>query len=75
MDKRKTLEEFIRDAKEIHKDKYLYNNTEYINNYTKVIITCPIHGDFKQTCSDHLGGSGCPNCMTSGFNKIKPAIL
>ena len=73
---RSSTEEFIKKANKVHKDLYDYSKTIYGNNASsKVTITCAIHGDFKQTCSDHLGGSGCPNCMTSGFNKNKPAIL
>lgn len=40
-------EEFIKRAKEIHGESYDYSKTKYINSRTKVIITCPIHGDFE----------------------------
>lgn len=63
--KRKTLQEFINKAQEIHNNKYNYNNTNYINSYTKVIITCPIHGDFEQKPASHLQGIGCPKCNAS----------
>lgn len=39
--------DFIRKSNLVHKGKYSYNKVTYINNYTKVIITCPIHGDFE----------------------------
>ena len=65
---RLTTDEFIKSAQEIHGDKYSYEHTIYINNYTPVIITCPIHGDFEQTPSNHLKGwCGCPQC----FNRSK----
>lgn len=33
--------------------------------HTKVVITCPTHGDFKQTPGNHLSKrSGCPKCAT-----------
>lgn len=51
---RSNSEDFIEKAKNIHNDKYDYFKTEYVNNTTKVIITCPIHGDFEQTPSNHL---------------------
>jgi len=53
---------FIVKAKEIHGNKYDYSKVEYINNRTKVIIICPIHGDFEQTPKEHLKGSGCSKC-------------
>ena len=64
-DKIKTLSlnEFIEKAKKIHGDKYDYSKVEYVNNSTKVCIICPKHGEFWQTPSSHLSGSGCKNCF------------
>lgn len=59
---RKTLDIFRAQAIDIHKNKYSYEKSIYINNETKVIITCPEHGDFSQTPSNHLLGKGCPRC-------------
>lgn len=56
------LTEFIKRAREIHGDKYNYNNVKYVNSYTKVEIVCPRHGSFFQTPNDHLMGHGCPDC-------------
>lgn len=53
---------FIPRANIIHDNFYTYLRTDYINSRIKVIITCPIHGDFKQTPDNHLKGSGCPIC-------------
>jgi len=53
---------FIVKANKIHNNKYLYENVNYINNNTKVIITCPLHGDFTQLPTNHLAGQGCPEC-------------
>lgn len=55
---------FIAKAKTIHNDKYIYDKTEYVHSREKVIITCPIHGDFTQTPNSHLNGSGCPKCAS-----------
>ena len=55
-------EDFIRKAREIHGDKYIYNKTIYQRSLDKVIITCPEHGDFEQRPNDHLSGRGCPYC-------------
>jgi ssDNA-binding Zn-finger/Zn-ribbon topoisomerase 1 len=57
-----TLNEFKNRAKDIHNNYYNYDKTSYVNSITPVVITCPIHGDFKQTPSVHLAGHGCPKC-------------
>src|SRR5690348_15811921 len=56
-------EEFIIKCKLRHDDFYLYENTTYINSSTPIIITCPIHGEFKQIASIHLKSHGCKSCM------------
>ena len=53
---------FIERAKKIHDNKYSNEKTIYNGNETKVIITCPEHGDFLQTPHSHLAGGGCPAC-------------
>lgn len=60
--KRKTTEQFIEEANIIHENKYDYSKTIYKTAKTKVIIICPIHGDFEQTPNAHLNGQGCPKC-------------
>ena len=62
MSKRKSNDEFIREAQSIHHNRYDYSKVEYTNNKTKVCIVCPEHGEFWQTPSDHLNGKGCPQC-------------
>lgn len=58
----KTTEQFIEDARKVHGNKYNYDKVKYKNNKTKIIITCPEHGDFLQTPNKHLIGRGCPKC-------------
>lgn len=58
----KTTEQFILDARKVHGDKYDYSKTNYIRSNIRVIITCPIHGDFEQTPNNHLKGTQCPIC-------------
>lgn len=54
---------------------YSYDKVIYLNNYTKVTITCKLHQDFEQTPHNHLKGSGCPKCGTSSeTSKNKRAI-
>lgn len=59
---RKTTEQFIIEAREIHGDKYDYSKVEYILALNKVNIICSIHGIFKQKPSEHLQGYGCSLC-------------
>ena len=72
--KKKTNEEFIREAKEIHKDRYDYSKTCYKDASSKVTIICKIHGDFEQIANEHLKGKNCEKCSYKerGLNATKP---
>lgn len=66
-----TLEHFIARAREVHGNKYSYDNAHYIGSYKPITITCPKHGDFTQRASAHIEGEGCPACKHSqGEHKI-----
>lgn len=66
-DKQKTsIEDFIAKANEIHNNFYKYSKVDYVNNRTKVTITCPIHGDFQQRPEHHITGHGCKKCTMKG---------
>ena len=41
-----------------------FSKANYINCYTKIIIICPIHGEFSQTPNGHLSGNGCRLCKS-----------
>jgi len=66
---KKTTEQFIKEANLIHNYFYNYDKVNYINNRTKVIITCPIHGDFEQIPYKHLQGNGCKLCAIENMKK------
>lgn len=66
---RKDTEYFIKEAKLIHGNAFIYDKTKYEKALKPVIITCPEHGDFKQTPNDHLNGRGCPLCKESHLEK------
>ena len=68
---KKSLEQFIEDSIKVHGNKYNYDKVNYINNYTKVIITCPKHGDFLQTPNSHLSGKGCIKCGKESMSDKK----
>ena len=67
MTRKKTTDEFIQEAKEIHGDKYDYSKVEeYVNNHTKVNIICLKHEFiFPIQPNNHINKKkpqGCPKC-------------
>ncbi len=58
-----TTKEFVKRSKDIHKNKYGYDKTIYVNRRNKVKIFCKEHGIyFYQFPKVHLNGSGCNIC-------------
>jgi hypothetical protein len=60
-----TLEDFIRRSNEIHNNYYDYSKSDVngpCSSKTTIICPLPTHGEFLQTRSDHIRGSGCPKC-------------
>ena len=55
-------EEFIKESTKVHNGFYNYDKVYYQGNNEKVIIICPIHGEFEQTPHDHKSGGGCKEC-------------
>lgn len=70
---KKTTEECKQDFLLVHGAVYDYSAVEYLNDATKVEITCQQHGSFFQKPNDHLQGKGCPKC--SGHNQDTLYIL
>ena len=60
-------EYFKEKSTKIHKGEYNYDKVEYKDQRSKVIITCPIHGDFLQSPQDHLQGNGCQKCKADVY--------
>lgn len=60
--KRKSQSDFLSEVIAIHGDKYIYDKVVYVSDSIKVIITCPIHGDFEIRPNDLLKGIGCSKC-------------
>ena len=59
----KKYEDFIKECRIIHGDKYDYSKVEYVGANNKVSIICPEHGEFWQTPSAHVNSKqGCPKC-------------
>ena len=59
---RSTVQQFVKKAKKVHKGWYSYERVKYTNNRIKVDVTCPEHGSFLVSPSNHLRGKGCPPC-------------
>jgi hypothetical protein len=64
---------FIIKANIVHNNKFDYSKVNYINVKNKVIIGCPIHGDFEQTINGHLNGRGCSKCAKIDYRSFENA--
>lgn len=60
--RKRTLSEFIYEARKVHGDKYDYSRVVYESSVKKVCIICPEHGEFWQIADAHLRGAQCPKC-------------
>ena len=63
MPRKLTQQEFLERCNLEHPE-YTYEKAKYVNANTKVIVTCPIHGNFLTKPSYFIVGhkSGCPKC-------------
>ena len=73
--RRSSKKDFITKARKIHGDKYDYSKVDYVNNYTKICIICPEHGEFWQTPHNHLSGQGCPKCGVEKQTSTKEEFI
>ena len=58
--------EWLAKARAVHGDRYTYSDQGYAGAWSKVEITCAIHGKFQQVGIYHTSGSGCPSCASIG---------
>lgn len=65
MSKRLTKQKFLEKAIAKHGNKYDYSKSEFLTSRDYILITCSLHGDFKQRVSSHLQGNVCPTCAKS----------
>lgn len=74
---KKTLEEQLIIAKQIHGNKYDYSLiTDYENQTIKYPIICPIHGIFYLNFDKHIHRKqGCPKCHESKLERDVEQIL
>lgn len=59
---KKNTDYFIKKSNDVHNNYYGYTKTNYVDSKTKVIVTCPKHGDFEILPNAHMNGIGCKEC-------------
>jgi hypothetical protein len=60
---KKNVYKLIDESNKIHNGFYDYSLVEYDKSINKVIIICPIHGEFKQSLNNHVSKKqNCPKC-------------
>lgn len=64
-----STEDFIKEAKKIHGEKYDYSKTIYNRYDEKVTIICKKHGEYKVLPFEHLKGKNCKKCATESLMK------
>jgi len=72
---KRTTEEFIEKAKQVHGDKYDYSQSNYIGCQKKIDIICKEHGLFSQQTASHMKGVGCPKCAIINKTSTKNIFI
>jgi hypothetical protein len=67
-------EEFINRAIKVHGELYDYGKSKYLNTRSDIVITCLIHGDFKQKAELHLRRQGCTKCSGKYRHSTKEIV-
>ena len=63
-----TFEEFLKNARSVHGEKYDYSQVKWNKVTDKITIICPEHGPFEQAAINHYWAKqGCPKC---GLKKL-----
>jgi len=68
-------EKFVAQCEQIHQGYYDYSEVVYRNVFSKIWITCPEHGRFKQVAVTHRTGGGCSSCANYGFDPLAKCIF
>ncbi len=71
-----TFDEFVKRAKNVHGDAYVYSPADYRKTKEKIKIFCKKCGKyFNQTPHNHLAGQGCPHCNISNGERMVELAL
>ena len=66
------FDDFLKKAKEVHGEKYIYNENDYNGYKKKMKIVCKVHGEFYQVPTHHINNKdGCPKCGLDIAKNIK----
>lgn len=71
----RTYDKFIKQASDIHGDKYGYKCYDDVRGISKISIICPEHGEFEQTVGAHLAGKGCQVCGNNSVDMNEKAVV
>ena len=63
--RRNSHQSIITKFREIHGDRYIYDEVEYKGTSINVIIICLEHGSFEQLPLNHIKGHGCHKCAST----------
>ena len=79
LQKEESSRTFVSKANKVHNGKYTYENVVIDGMNNKVSITCPVHGDFLQSATDHTMGHGCKECrkdkLSVAFSSSKECFI
>jgi hypothetical protein len=60
-----TQQQFIAKARAVHGDRYDYSRAIYTGGHINLTIVCREHGEFYPQPTNHLQGTGCPQCANA----------
>jgi len=71
--KKYKTDKFIQKSIEKHGDKFIYDESEYIDSRSMITLFCKNGHKFVQKANNHLNGTGCPKC--NRFNVKESKLL
>lgn len=69
-----TTDEFVAKATKVHGGRFTYEKAVYENKHSKIVVTCPEHGDYIVSASIHLQGHICKRCVYDSLKGKKQPI-
>ena len=63
------FKDFLKKARDVHGNKFIYDESTYKGLIYKLKITCPVHGEFWQVARSHLKGHDCKKCTKMYMDK------
>ena len=69
--RKNTQEYFESKSSKVHNYFYDYSKAIYSSQNKKVVIICPIHGEFEQLPKQHIKGCGCIGCAKDKISRAR----